>query len=184
MAAHIERLRRFHSVFGSVPEQTRGKLEPGARHERIAFRLVERHDGSDDGTVGSAHPSMTAITVLSRFFDHGSPCKGAASFVHPRKAHDRRDGERYGRPRSRALVRRFSDIRRTVDAGTETPSAPFASVRHSPGRQHRRADDLRNNQNVPHNKYPSHRGWDSRDSGRDAWVFWAFIISLSWSQQQ
>ena len=84
---------------------------------------------------------MTAITFLDLFFDHGSPYKGAASFVHPRKAHDRRDGERYGRPRLRVSVRRFSDIRRTADARSETPSAPFASVRHSPGRQHRRADD-------------------------------------------
>ena len=117
---------------------------------------------------------MTAITVLYLFFDHGSPCKGAASFVHPRKAHDRRDGERYGRPRLRASVRRFSDIRRTVDAGTETPSAPFASVRHSPGRQHRRADDLQNNQNVPRSKYPSRRDWGSRGSGRGAWEFSAY----------
>ena len=184
MAAHIERLRRFHSVFGAVPEQTRGKLEPGARHKRIAFRLVERHDGSDDGAVGSAHPSMTAITFLDLFFDHGSPCTEAASFVHPRKAHDHRGEERYGRPRSQASAHRSSGIRRTADTGIETSSAPFASVRHSHERQHRRADDLQNNQNVPHNKYPSRRDEDSRGNGRGAWVFWAFIISLSWSQQQ
>ena len=171
MAAHIERLRRFHSVFVAVPEQTRGKLEPGARHKRIAFRLVERHDGSDDGAVGSAHPSMTAITVLSRFFDHGSPCKGAASFVHPRKAHDRRDGVRYGRPRSQASAYRSSGIRRTADAGPETPSALFASVRHNHGQPLRRADDLRNNQNVSRSKSPSRRDWDSLDNGRDAWGF-------------
>ena len=185
MAAHAERLRRFHSVFGAVPEQTRGKLEPGARHKRIAFRLVERHDGSDDGAVGSAHPSMTAITFLDLFFDHGSPYKGAASCFHPRKAHDHRDGERYDQLLSRASAHRFSGIRRTADAGRETPSALFANVSRTLGPLRRREcrhgsilfGDLRS-------KSPSRRDWDSRDNGRGAWVFWAFIISLSWSQQQ
>ena len=138
-----------------------------------------------DGAVGSAHSSMTAITFLDLFFDHGSPCKGAASFVHPRKVHDRRDGVRYGRPRSRASVRRFSDIRRTADAEAETPSALFASVRHNHGQPRRR--EWRHGSilfDAPRSKSPSRRGWDSRDSGRDAWVLWAFIISLSWSQQQ
>ena len=38
----------------------------------------------------------------------------------------------------------------------------------------RRAGGLRNNQNAPRSKSPSHRDWDSRGSGRDVWVFSAY----------
>ena len=118
---------------------------------------------------------MFLITTLFPFFDHGSPCKGAANFVYSRKARGRRDGEQYDRPRSQESAHRFSDIRRTADAGSGTPSAPFSSVRHNPGQPRRR--EWRHGSiffGAPRSKSPSRRDWGSRDSGRGVWGFSAY----------
>ena len=135
--------------------------------------------------TGSFGRSVNRKVKACLLYTSGSPYKGAASCFHPRKAHDHRDGERYDQLLSRASAHRFSGIRRTADAGRETPSALFANVSRTLGPLRRREcrhgsilfGDLRS-------KSPSRRDWDSRDNGRGAWVFWAFIISLSWSQQQ